>query len=103
MSNAVTHPSGQPGVESNSKLERPKSEEIRIHLREVLKSPAFQGSKRCQQFLAYVCEKSLGAETVSLKERTIAVEVFGRSPQSDLADDTIVRVGAREVRKRLQQ
>ena len=42
-------------------------------------------------------------ENASLKERTIAVEVFGRNPQSDLADDTIVRVGAREVRKRLQQ
>jgi hypothetical protein len=103
MSNAVTHPVPQPGVDAKPKLELPKPEEIRIHLREVLKSSAFQGSKRCQQFLAYVCEKSLGVETVSLKERTIAVEVFGRSPQSDLADDTIVRVGAREVRKRLQQ
>ena len=40
---------------------------------------------------------------MSLKERTIAVEVFGRNPKSDLADDTIVRVGAREVRKRLAQ
>lgn len=103
MLNVVTHPAAQPGVEPNPHLELPKPEEIRRHLREVLKSPAFQGSKRCQQFLAYVCDKSLGAETVNLKERTIAVEVFGRSPQSDLADDTIVRVGAREVRKRLQQ
>ena len=38
-----------------------------------------------------------------LKERTVAIEVFGRSPQSDLGEDTIVRVGAREVRKRLAQ
>jgi hypothetical protein len=103
MSNAVTHPVTQPGVDANPKPELPKPEEIRNHLQEVLKSSAFQGSKRCRQFLAYVCEKSLGSATVSLKERTIAVEVFGRSPQSDLADDTIVRVGAREVRKRLQQ
>ena len=39
----------------------------------------------------------------ALKERAIAVEVFGRRPQSDWAEDTIVRVGAREVRKRLAQ
>ncbi len=99
MSNAVTHPRDEFIRETG----QPKQEEIRGHLQEILLSPAFHGSKRCQQFLAYVCEKHLAGETVSLKERTVAVEVFGRSPQSDLADDTIVRVGAREVRKRLQQ
>jgi hypothetical protein len=31
------------------------------------------------------------------------VDVFGRSPQSDLGEDTIVRVCAREVRRRLAQ
>jgi hypothetical protein len=31
------------------------------------------------------------------------VEVFGRPPHIDLGEDTIVRVGAREVRKRLAQ
>ena len=33
----------------------------------------------------------------------MAIEVFGRLPESDLGEDTIVRVGAREVRKRLAQ
>lgn len=83
--------------------ETPTAEEIRLQLRAVLDSPAFHGSKRCQQFLEYVCEKSLAGQDAALKERTLAVEVFGRSPQSDLGDDTIVRVGAREVRKRLAQ
>lgn len=99
MSNVAAHPKGQLAQQGNA----PKADEIRDHLQEILQSPAFHGSKRCQQFLAYVCDKSLIGETASLKERTIAVEVFGRSPESDLADDTIVRVGAREVRKRLQQ
>ena len=31
------------------------------------------------------------------------MDVFGRSASSDRSDDTIVRVGAREVRKRLVQ
>src|SRR5450432_3587045 len=81
----------------------PSADEIQRQLRCILASPAFHGSKRCQQFLEYVCDKSLSGETGELKERTIAIEVFGRQPQSDLGEDTIVRVGAREVRKRLAQ
>jgi hypothetical protein len=81
----------------------PTPEETRQQLRAILTSPAFLGSKRSQQFLEYVCEKSLHGEGATLKERTIAVEVFGRAPESDLGEDTIVRVSAREVRKRLAQ
>src|ERR1035438_1284576 len=81
----------------------PPADEIRRHLQQILASPVFHGSKRCQQFLEYVCAKSLAGEAGSLKERTVAVEVFGRPPHIDLGEDTIVRVGAREVRKRLAQ
>ena len=81
----------------------PTADEIRRQLRMVLASPAFHGSRRCQQFLEYVCEKSLAGQGGMLKERIIAIDVFGRQPQTDLGEDTIVRVGAREVRKRLAQ
>jgi hypothetical protein len=81
----------------------PKPDEIQSQLHAVLASPAFHGSKRCQQFLEYVCEKWLAGEAGALKERTVAIDVFGRQPQSELGEDTIVRVGAREVRKRLAQ
>ncbi len=78
----------------------PTPDEIRCQLRLVLSSPVFHGSRRCQQFLEYVCDRQLSGESGGLKERSIAIEVFGRSPQGE---DTIVRVGAREVRKRLAQ
>jgi hypothetical protein len=81
----------------------PKPDQVRQQLHAILTSPAFLGSKRSQQFLEYVCEKSLNGQASTLKERTIAVEVFGRAPESDLGEDTIVRVSAREVRKRLAQ
>ena len=81
----------------------PQPDEIRRQLQQILVSPVFHGSKRCQQFLEYVCMKSLAGEAGALKERTVAVEVFGRPPHIDLGEDTIVRVGAREVRKRLAQ
>ena len=81
----------------------PHPDEIRRQLQQVLASPVFHGSKRCQQFLEYVCIKSLAGEAGALKERAVAVEVFGRPAHIDLGEDTIVRVGAREVRKRLAQ
>lgn len=90
--------------ESAAQLEsQPQPEQIRRQLATILASPVFHGSKRCQQFLEYVCDRSLAGGAGSLKERTIAVEVFGRQPHIDLGEDTIVRVGAREVRKRLAQ
>src|SRR3954453_20678774 len=81
----------------------PQPDEIRLQLQQILASPVFHGSKRCQQFLEYVCVKALAGEAGTLKERTVAVEVFGRPAHIDLGEDTIVRVGAREVRKRLAQ
>jgi hypothetical protein len=88
---------------ASSPVHAPTEQEIREQLALVLASPAFHGSRRGQSFLEYVCHRSLAGDPDSLKERTVAVEVFGRSPQSDLTEDSIVRVGAREVRRRLAQ
>jgi hypothetical protein len=90
-------------VTGGDNLHSPTPEEIRDQLRNILESPPFHGSKRCHQFLEYVCDQALAGQVGALKERTIAIAVFGRQPQSDLGEDTIVRVGAREVRKRLAQ
>lgn len=84
-------------------LEPPAAGQIRRELEMVLASSSFRASKRCHDFLRYVVTKSLSGETDSLKERSIAVQVFGRKADADLGEDSIVRVGAREVRKRLAQ
>jgi len=81
----------------------PAAEEVLLELGRISASPAFQGSRRSRQFLEHVCRRALAGEGASIKERTLAVEVFGRAAESDLGEDTIVRVGAREVRKRLVQ
>lgn len=78
-------------------------ESIQEHLKRILESPAFRGSKRSQAFLRYVVQMAVEGHADALKERTIAAEVFGRPQDVDLAEDTIVRVGAREVRRRLAQ
>src|SRR5690349_1816060 len=104
MSRSATHMAHEgPREPDHDAPNTPKPDEIQKQLVAILASPAVHGSKRCQQFLEYVCAKAFSHGEDALKERTVAVEVFGRSPESDLSDDTIVRVGAREVRKRLAQ
>ncbi len=101
MSTAATHAVEREGC---SAISTPTAQEVEAQLQCILSSPAFHGSKRCQQFLEYVCRKALSGESGALKEKVIAIEVFGRRPEAaGQGEDTIVRVGAREVRKRLAQ
>ena len=74
---------------------------IREELDRVLASPEFRTSKRSQDFLKYVVEHALSGQSDLLKERTIGIEVFGRSTDYDPGEDATVRVKAGEVRKRL--
>src|SRR5579872_958187 len=66
-------------------------------------SPQFTHSRRYPVFLDYVVLKTISGHPDDLKERTIGIEAFGRSPEYDLSADPIVRVTAGEVRKRLAQ
>jgi len=81
-----------------------KDEDI-IHkqLEIILESQAFRGSRRSQEFLTFVVEKSLAGHFDDLKERILGVEVFGRPVTYDTSQDAIVRVTANDVRKRLAQ
>ena len=79
----------------------PNETEVRREIEHVLSSSVFRGSKRCHDFTNYVCAKTLQGASGTLKERTIAIDVFGRRTNEAVGDDNIVRVGAREVRKRL--
>ncbi|HTP30965.1 MAG TPA: hypothetical protein VMJ75_02260 [Candidatus Acidoferrales bacterium] len=76
-------------------------EQIREELDRVLASHEFRSSKRSQDFLRYVTEHTLQGHGEMLKERTIGIEVFGRSTDYEPSDDATVRVKAGEVRKRL--
>jgi TolB-like protein/Flp pilus assembly protein TadD len=76
---------------------------VRHHLREVTASHAFAGSKRTQDFLALIVGHALDGEFDSLRERMIGAEMFGRPVDYDTGSDSVVRVKATEVRKRLAQ
>jgi hypothetical protein len=74
---------------------------VRRALAEVLESPEFRASQKSQAFLRYVVEAVLAGRQEFLKERVIGAEVFGRAPGFETAGDSIVRVKATEVRRRL--
>lgn len=76
---------------------------IREELGRLLASAAFQSSRRSQKFLQHVVESALAGNFDHLKERTIGAEIFSRSPAYDTNEDSIVRVTATDVRKRLAE
>lgn len=91
-----------PTRETSHEMALPVShDEIRTELAKILESPPFRGSQRCQDFLRHILEQTLKGGREGLKERTIGVELFGRSPTYDTSADGIVRIRASEVRKRL--
>lgn len=71
------------------------------HLGQILASTAFRSSRRSQDFLRYVVTETLAGRGEHIKERSIATAVFGRGDQYEPAEDSIVRVKAAELRKRL--
>jgi hypothetical protein len=73
-------------------------EEIRALLERVLSSHQFRGSRRCQSLLRHITEQTLAADTSSLKERTLGIDVFGRAPDYDTNQDPVVRATAAEIR-----
>jgi len=67
----------------------------------LVRDPSFARSKRFPDLLRYVVAKTLEGESESLKERVLGIEVFHRAPDYDSTRDSIVRVTAAELRKRL--
>src|SRR5256885_7602747 len=75
--------------------------EERAQVERLLADPLFSQSKRYGTFLRFVTERALGHNQEPLTERTLGIEIFGRSPNYDTEADPIVRVTASELRKRL--
>lgn len=76
---------------------------VRSHLAHILASAAFQNSKRYSAVLKYLVDQTLDGAGDRLKERTIGIDVFNRTPDYDTAADHAVRSAVAEVRKRLAQ
>jgi hypothetical protein len=98
---SMTHPGGLP--KSPGGLPEAQKDAVRVELDRILAGSAFRASKRSQEFLRYIVTQALEGNSDLLKERIIGVQVFERETDYDTGDDSIVRVKANEVRKRLAQ
>ncbi|MBZ5724382.1 MAG: hypothetical protein LAP87_05235 [Acidobacteriia bacterium] len=79
------------------------SREVREHLEKILASPAFAGAPRVQQFLRFVVEEALEGRAGEIKESVVAMQVFGRRGDFDSHSDSVVRVHATHLRRRLRE
>lgn len=62
----------------------------------------FRNCPKLRAFLLYICENALLGRLENVREQPIGTRVFGRPADYNLNEDNIVRVEARELRKRLE-
>jgi hypothetical protein len=75
----------------------------RAELEAVLASGILGRTNYVVRFLAFVCEKYFDGKAEDVKEYSIAVNALGRAATFDPQADTIVRVTAHSLRKRLEE
>jgi hypothetical protein len=61
----------------------------------------FSKGQKLRAFLLYVCENAILQRDENIREQLIGERVFGRAADYSIYEDNIVRVEARELRKRL--
>ncbi|MBV9480229.1 MAG: hypothetical protein JO249_05680, partial [Acidobacteria bacterium] len=68
----------------------------------IVSSPIFISSARLCRFLTHIVNRTVKGDVDSLKEFSIAMEVFDRTSDYDPKIDAIVRVEARRLRAKLK-
>jgi len=87
-------------------VESPEAIELaeqRAELKTVLESKGFVRAPTLANLLSYLCEKLFAGESNQIKEYSIAVEAFRRGDSFDQDSDSIVRVEANRLRRRLAE
>src|ERR1043165_8517778 len=86
---------------SPSKAFSPDS--VQAQLGKILSSAGFARNERLSGFLRFVVERELFGRGDELKESVIGVEYFGRQPDYDVRQDSVVRNEAAKLRSRLAE
>ena len=81
----------------------PSPEAVRQQLQAILAGRSFVTATRARRFLTYIVEETLAGRTDAIKELVLGTEVFDRPTDFDPKVDTIVRVEAGKLRKRLEE
>ena len=75
--------------------------DARSELRRLLADPEFHCTERNKRFLEFISEELFAGRQAAIKAYTVAVDVFGRSPDFDPSIDPIVRIEATRLRTSL--
>lgn len=75
--------------------------DVREELERIISHPHFSETTRLKRFLRYVVEEALAGRGSRLKGYSVGLEVFDRPESFDPQADTIVRVQAGQLRRRL--
>lgn len=75
----------------------------RTELQSVLSSGIFDRAPNLANVLTYICEKYFEGAAEQIKEYNVAVEALGRPAEFDQKHNSIVRVEAHRLRKRLRE
>jgi len=87
---------------TNSAADPVPATAVRDQLARVVNSPGFVSSVRLCRFLTHIVNRTIDEDIDSLKEFSIAMEVFDRTSEYDPNIDAIVRVEARRLRAKLK-
>jgi TolB-like protein len=80
-----------------------KPELVRNELEKILASERFARNERLRTFLRFVVEEELSGRGDQVKECLIGSAVFGRKPDYDVHQDSVVRTEAVKLRARLME
>src|ERR1035441_3673676 len=86
----------------NSAVDPVPATAVRDQLARVVNSPGFVSSVRLCRFLTHIVNRTIDGDIDSLKEFSVAMEVFDRTSEYDPNIDAIVRVEARRLRAKLK-
>ena len=78
-------------------------EMVLAELEKILSSAAFVNTNRLGAFLRFVVTQTIQGNADALKEYHLGLEVFGRPESYDPRQDPVVRVGARQLRFKLEE
>ncbi len=82
-------------------MEKPASDPVSSQLEKIFASEGFVRNERLRGFLRFVVEDELSGRGGQIKECLIGSAVFGRKPDYDVRQDSVVRTEAVKLRARL--
>jgi hypothetical protein len=84
-------------------VEHPLQEHSERQMQRILHSATFRNAHTLQQLLQFLVAQAYGPDSEALKEYTIGVGAFSRSPDFDPKTDPIVRVQTHRLRQKLKE